>query len=146
MKLPHNRRYEATQFSKRIYLDPSGWFTGHEAVPYLEMIQKAMWDYHWIQIDYQKVDGKIVSREVAPYGLVAKTDFWYLIAKHEDVMRVYRVSRVRNMQITGRNFVFSANFNLSQFWLAWCQEFEGRPALLFSNDSRRKRNFKAVEC
>ncbi|MDD9149789.1 WYL domain-containing protein [Sporolactobacillus sp. CQH2019] len=124
MNLPGSRRAEINQFSKRIYLDSACWFGIHDKVPCLTAIESAMKRNLQIHIDYQKGNGKIISREIAPYGLAAKTDSWYLIAKHENVLRVYRVSRVQNVKPTGQSFLFPKDFNVARFWKDWCREFE----------------------
>lgn len=129
MNLPHSYRNEAHQFSKRIYLDPSNWFGDHDEVPSLVSIKKAIEENRWIHINYQKRKGEIISREIAPYGLVAKMDSWYLIAKRREQMRVYRVSRIHAVQFTDQVFLFPENFNIGYFWTKWCHEFEmSRPS------------------
>lgn len=124
MSLPDSRKDEANQFIKRVYLDSVSWFGGHESVPFLTIIEEALRNNLQIHLDYRKRNGETISREVAPYGLVAKTEAWYLIAKHNDILRVYRVSRICNVKFTEKTFCFPENFHISGFWTAWCHEFE----------------------
>lgn len=129
MHLPDRWRTEADQFRNSFYLDPGGWFSRHEAVPFLKMIERAMINHMRIHIDYQKAGGEAISREVMPYGLVAKGDSWYMVAGHADNLRVYRISRICGAELTNKPFCPPSDFYLSRFWRAWCSEFEkSRPS------------------
>ncbi|GGL61811.1 helix-turn-helix transcriptional regulator [Sporolactobacillus putidus] len=122
--LPKANRQQAVQFSKRLYLDPVQWFSRHDSVPCLTIIYEAIQSNQLIHIDYLKGNGEFISRRVEPLGLVAKTDCWYLVAKHSGILRVYRVSRIRNVEVKKETFLFPRDFELAHFWVSWCREFE----------------------
>jgi predicted DNA-binding transcriptional regulator YafY len=135
--LPESYKSETNQFIKRVYLDSGVWFGNHESIAALPIIEKALESNLQIQINYQKESGQIIFREVAPYGLVAKTSAWYLIAKHDNILRVYRVSRITGLDVTNTTFTFPEHFSISSFWSTWCHEFENSrpryPVLLCAN-------------
>ncbi|EST13639.1 helix-turn-helix transcriptional regulator [Sporolactobacillus laevolacticus] len=122
--LSSNQRKQADQFSKRIYLDSTTWFNEQEAVPFLKLIYEAMYSNLWLLIDYVKKNGDVISRQVAPYGLVAKTDTWYMVASHGEDIRVYRVSRIHDIKSVAKSFLIPKSFELDQFWNKWCHYFE----------------------
>lgn len=122
--VPNSYKPEANQLIKRIYLDSGKWFSKHDSVPYLLIMEKAIKCNSRVHLEYQKKNGEYISREVAPYGLVAKMEVWYLIAEHKTQLRVYRVSRICGVKLSKKTFCLPENFDISAFWTSWCQEFE----------------------
>ncbi|SFG17753.1 helix-turn-helix transcriptional regulator [Sporolactobacillus nakayamae] len=122
--LPESYKSETNQFLRRIYLDSRVWFGNHKSIAALPTIEQALERNLQIQINYQKDNGELIFREVAPYGLVAKTSVWYLIAEHDNTLRVYRASRITELNVTHTPFTFPEQFSISSFWSTWCREFE----------------------
>jgi len=115
---------EVGQCERRIYLDHGGWFEEQDRVPWLSIIKDAVEHNQIIFMRYRKKTGEIILREVAPYGLVAKTDNWYLVALHDQKLRVYRVSRVQKVTFTKHYFSIPRSFEIADFWNEWYQSFE----------------------
>jgi predicted DNA-binding transcriptional regulator YafY len=109
---------------QRIHLDPAGWFQPAEATPYLSTIQEAVWQNRRLRIVYRRSDGEWVKRLVEPYGLVAKTSVWYLVAAMMRGVLTYRVSRIQEAELTDSHFERPDDFDLLIFWTKWCAEFE----------------------
>jgi predicted DNA-binding transcriptional regulator YafY len=65
-----------------------------------------------------------VKRFINPYGLVAKAGVWYLVGGSGRGLYTYRVSRVRQAEMTQDRFKRPDNFNLAAYWETWCAEFE----------------------
>jgi len=63
---------------------------------------------------------------VDPYGLVAKAGVWHLACLAGGRLRVYRVSDLLDVRLTGERFERPADFDLAAFWAAWCAEAETR--------------------
>src|SRR5205823_13784429 len=62
-------------------------------------------------------------------GLVLKAGCWYLVAAAEGDVRVYRVSRILEVNITEEHAERPRRFDLRAFWSTWLAEFEAsRPA------------------
>ena len=125
--LPSVYRGNAERARQRIHLDAAGWFYRAEEVPYLPLIQEAVWNDRRLHLTYQRGDYELVERVVDPYGLVAKASVWYLVACSEEAageMRVFRVSRVQAVKLMEDYFDRPEEFDLPAFWSRWSAEFE----------------------
>lgn len=122
--LPSVRRSDAERVRQRIMLDSAGWFQMEEPVPFLPLLQEALWEDRRIHLIYRKPDHQQSERLVDPYGLVAKTSIWYLVAATGQDMRVYRVSRVISATLTHEQFERPESFDLPTYWKTWCADFE----------------------
>lgn len=114
--LPAGSRRDVEHTRERLHVDGAGWFKLDEAFPWLPLIQEAVWRERRVQMDYQRADGTAVSRLVDALGLVAKGSVWYLVGAVEGEMRSYRVSRVRQAQVTEEPCARPEGFNLAAFW------------------------------
>jgi len=114
--LPSGQRQGAEHARQRILVDPSGWKRAEEQVPALAALQEAVWQDRKVRLVYARGNGTTVEREVEPLGLVAKGSLWYLIARVEDALRTYRVSRVQSAEVTGDLFERPADFDLAAYW------------------------------
>lgn len=122
--LPTVYRRNAERARQRIHLDAAGWFHREEEVPYLQVVQEAVWNDRRLRLTYQRGDLDLVERLVDPYGLVAKASIWYLVAESAGEMRAYRVSRIQAIEMTEESFDRPAGFDLRAFWAQWSAEFE----------------------
>jgi predicted DNA-binding transcriptional regulator YafY len=125
--LPSVYRGNAERARQRIHLDAATWFRRGEEIPYLPLIQEAVWNDNRLRLTYQRGDYELVERVVDPYGLVAKASIWYLVAGSEEAageMRVFRVSRIKAVALTEEYFDRSEEFDLPAFWAEWSAEFE----------------------
>jgi len=124
--LPDSRR-AAEDFSRqRIHLDSTWWFQGHAPVPYLDVIQQAVWEDRRLELvvrmGYPVNDQ--AERQVDPYGLVAKAGVWYLVAEGHGRFRPYRLSHILEARLLPGGFERRAEFDLVAFWQAWCADYE----------------------
>jgi predicted DNA-binding transcriptional regulator YafY len=125
--LPSAQRRNAELARRRIYLDAASWNRPEEYVPYIGAIQKALWEERRLKISYSRSDYETVERLVEPYGLVAKATVWYLVAAAEGEERVFRVSRIKELEILDEHFNFPENFDLPAYWQQWVRSFtDGR--------------------
>ena len=122
--LPATRRHDEERARQRIHLDSSGWFETREPVPHLQTLQRAIWGDRKLHLAYRLRFGAQAEWLVAPYGLVAKANVWYLVCAREGHLRVYRVSQVVEASISEEAFERPADFDLAAFWQAWCAEVE----------------------
>lgn len=122
--LPAANRHDEIFIRQRIHLDAVWWFQQQEAVPYLQTLQKAVWEDRKLWLKYRSRFDTEVERLVDPYGLVAKSGIWYVVCARDDLMRVYRVSRIQDVQLTDAHFQRPGNFDLATFWREWCTRFE----------------------
>lgn len=109
---------------QRLYMDATGWFKSEKPVPTLAVLQEGVWNDQQTIISYCPRGGTISQRSIYPYGLVAKAGIWYLVAKTEKGMRVYRVSRIEKVELTETRFTRPLDFDLVEFWNTWITDYE----------------------
>jgi predicted DNA-binding transcriptional regulator YafY len=125
--LPAPFQQDATFVQKRLHLDPAAWFQTEEDVPFLSLVQTAVWENKRLRMNYRRGDGQWVKRMLDPYGLVAKASIWYVVgAMYNSMIQVYRVSRIMDAELTGSTFERPNDFNLASYWQTWRDQFETR--------------------
>ena len=112
--LPSTHRENVERTRQRLYMDTVAWYHSNEPVPFLQMLQDAIWRDRKILLTYRKGNSELIERIVDPLGLVAKAGIWYMVA----------VSRVRDVVFTEEQCERPANFDLEQFWSHWSIEFQ----------------------
>jgi len=122
--LPAVNRRNAELARQRIHIDVSGWNRSNEPVPHLPALQNAVWHDRRVRILYG--DEHTAERVLDPLGLVAKGSVWYLVARIDDDVRTYRVSRVREVMLLDERFARPQDFDLEQFWDASSARFKER--------------------
>ncbi|QHZ46204.1 MULTISPECIES: helix-turn-helix transcriptional regulator [Bacillus] len=115
--LPSGYRQNAKDVWNRIYIDTSSWRHKKEKAASFEVLKDAIWKDQKLKIVYQRADGKVSDRVVAPLGLVAKGSNWYLIASKENgEIRNYRASRIQSAISVHETFERPENFDIAQVW------------------------------
>ena len=115
--LPATFRHGVDRARRRIHVDVSGWSRRKEAVPFLPILQEALWLERYVQISYERGEhGEQVQRVIAPFGLVAKGSVWYLIGAVDGHVRSYRVSRISQAEILNDHASIPDDFDLGQYW------------------------------
>jgi predicted DNA-binding transcriptional regulator YafY len=127
--LPPELRARAGRVAERFLLDAPGWFQAADEVPHLELLANAVWEVRQLHMTYQRNDRvDPVERTIEPLGLVLKGGTWYLVAETGDSIRTYRVSRIRDVTLSGERFVRPEGFDLAAHWeqsrLAYEQSIE----------------------
>ncbi|WP_068775960.1 YafY family protein [Paenibacillus sp. FJAT-26967] len=112
---PSSLHREAELVRQRIHIDGAGWRQPEGQLPYLSLIQEAIWEERLLRIQYRRGDD-IVERIVEPLGLVAKGSIWYLVASVEDSTRTYRISRLADAAELNETFVRPESFDLAAYW------------------------------
>ena len=115
--LPATFRQGAERARQRIHVDVSGWSRREEAVPFLPILQEALWLERNVQISYARGEhGETVQRVIAPFGLVAKGSVWYLVGAVDGHVRSYRVSRIAQAELLNERTAIPVDFDLRQYW------------------------------
>ncbi|MDQ6801722.1 MAG: WYL domain-containing protein [Acidobacteriota bacterium] len=125
--LPKLTQRNAELARQRIFIDVSGWNRSNEQVPYLPLLQDAVWRDRKVRMMYG--DDCASERIVDPLGLVAKGNVWYLVARigaRASSPRSYRVSRVHEATILDASFVRPGEFDLEKFWEESSRQFKER--------------------
>ncbi|WP_421847374.1 helix-turn-helix transcriptional regulator [Marinomonas sp.] len=113
--LPENMRLEADRLQSRFLLDAPNWFSDDEKVTYLPDLMTAVLEQQCIVMQYQSWKGQI-KRQTQPLGIVLKGGQWYLLAKVDNDVRTYRVSRIESLTLLDETFERPKDFNLAAFW------------------------------
>lgn len=115
--LPATFRQGVERARQRIHVDVSGWSRREEAVPFLPILQEALWLERQVQITYERGEhSDPVQRRIAPFGLVAKGSVWYLVGAVDGYVRSYRVSRISQAEVLNERAPVPADFDLAQYW------------------------------
>ena len=121
--LPPELRTRASRLVERFHLDAGDWFRASQPVPHLAPISDAVWSATRIAIDYERGDGP-VRRVLEPLGVVLKAGIWYVVARVDEQIRTYRVSRVVAVEPTGERFDRPEGFDLAAYWAESAAAFE----------------------
>lgn len=121
--LPPELRTRASRLVERFHLDAGDWFKTSQPVPHLSAIADAVWTATRIAIDYERGDGP-VRRVLEPLGVVLKAGIWYVVARVDDGIRTYRVSRVVAIEPTTDRFERPDGFDLAAYWAESAAAFE----------------------
>ena len=127
--LPLIQRREVERARQRLYIDPTNWFQIVEASPVLPILQQAVWEDRRVEVIYQPVEGHASARTLDAYGLVAKANIWYLVARKAvgnsaGEMRNYRVARLSEVRLCDTCFERDPAFDLPTYWKDSCAQFE----------------------
>ena len=121
--LPPELRTRASRLVERFHLDAGDWFRSSQPVPHLAALSDAVWSGTRIAIDYVRGDD-VVRRVLEPLGLVLKAGTWYVVARVEEQVRTYRVSRVVATEPTSERFDRPDPFDLASYWGESAAAFE----------------------
>ncbi len=117
--LPAPQRPGAERARDRVVVESVGWRRRPDATPWLEVIQEAVWSDRRLRLRYRSAEAQEPSDvDVDPYGLVAKSGVWYLIAKPIDGPdpRLYRVSRAERAALLDAAADRPADLVVERLW------------------------------
>jgi predicted DNA-binding transcriptional regulator YafY len=121
--VPSSTRRDAEHVRQRIHVDPAGWSDSKEDVSALPIVQDGIWQERKLDLIYRRGDGTTVECRVAPLGLIAKGNVWYVVAITEEEIRTCRVSRIQGVDLTDEHFVRPRDFDLARFWESSTAQF-----------------------
>ncbi|MGW8251626.1 MAG: helix-turn-helix transcriptional regulator [Anaerolineales bacterium] len=122
--LPESRQQDGIRVRQRFYLDWNWWHRLEEPLPFLQAIERAVWQDCRLIIRYRPLSLFEMERIVDPYALVAKAGVWYLVYEASGRMQARRVSSLLDVKVTEENFPRQADFDLAEFWAGWCARRE----------------------
>lgn len=125
--LPAIQRQQVEHLRQRIYIDPEGWFQTGEPMPFLPVLQQAVWQNEIIELTYGSPGGKVTRRTIEPCALVAKSNLWYLVGRQGDgAWRTFRVARIQAVELSGASFERDSEFDLVGYWTESSRRFADR--------------------
>ncbi|MGQ0825362.1 MAG: helix-turn-helix transcriptional regulator [Actinomycetota bacterium] len=127
--LPPDLAERAAGARQRFHLDVPTWFRVGRNEPLLADLATAVWEDRQVKIRYKHPGGSdAATRHLDPFGLVCKAGTWYLVARRDNEMRTYRVSRVQDVTVLDATFTRPSDFDLPTFWQNAVSEFESQLA------------------
>ncbi|GAA4230916.1 putative DNA-binding transcriptional regulator YafY [Streptosporangium album] len=125
--LPAELRDRAGRISERFHLDAPSWYREADSTPHLTAVAEAVWDQRMARIRYLRwTEPHEITRTVEPYGVVLKAGHWYVVARHADRIRTYRVSRILDIDVLAEPFERPAGFDLTAYWQTYLEHFDAR--------------------
>jgi len=125
--LPRELADRAAGTRQRFHLDVPAWFRAGRNEPRLAELAAAVWDDQRVTIRYRHPGSEeAATRDLEPYGLVCKAGTWYLVARRDEELRTYRVSRIQDVTVSTESFTRPAEFDLADFWQNAVTEFESQ--------------------
>jgi len=115
----------AGRLQGRVLIDGERWFRAAPVPPHLARVQDALWSDRRLRLRYRRDLDRVVDRTVDPYGLVSKAGTRYLQAGVGGQPRVYRVSRIEDVELTDETFQRPPTFDLRSAWAAQVGRFQG---------------------
>lgn len=120
--LPANKNGTMKDQRVKILLDPLDWKQSEEPVPWLKICQEALQQNRILDLAYRSEFNTDLVMQVAPLGLVAKSQCWYLVVLRANRYRTLQVSRIRSARISLQSFNEPDEFDLDLYWKKWCEE------------------------
>ncbi len=123
--LPQARQDVERDVRSRLYLDPDPWHASRTVLPTLSLLRQAVWENRWVHATVLRIGMIPIEHEIAPYGLVAKGQVWYVVwSKRGGELRVDLASDVIEAELIDDTFARPAGFDLEAFWASWAAEYE----------------------
>jgi predicted DNA-binding transcriptional regulator YafY len=123
--LSEEHREEIIRAREKFFIDTDPWWGKRILSQYVDVIQKSVLDLKKLRICYKKHGGDISERCIHPYGVVVKESEWYVVAFCElkNDIRVFKCSRIENMEVLEQSFSMPQHFSLEKFWEESKQQF-----------------------
>jgi predicted DNA-binding transcriptional regulator YafY len=124
--MPAGQQMMQAHTQQRIYLDSTPWTQKDEPAPHIGIIHHAVWQDKLVRLVYQGNFDTQIEAEIAPLGLVAKMNTWYLVGMDRGYVRVIKIEDILRVDILDQVFTRDKDFNLATFWKEWCKASQER--------------------
>ena len=114
-----------------VHLDMPRWFHSAEDTPHLVPLAKAVRQSRSVELVYAANNRTRPKTHTAdPLGLVNKAGIWYVVARTDRGVVVFRVERIRDLAVSDDAFRRPPAFDLEAFWTDWSEDFvRSRPQI-----------------
>ncbi|GAB3929919.1 YafY family protein [Kribbella albertanoniae] len=114
--LPEELQSDAAALSGAIVVDRRRWFAEAEDHGALPVLRQAVVAEHRVRLRYASASSGLQRRTVDPWGLVEQAGRWYLVAAHRGAARMYRVSRIEQVDVLEEAADRPAGLDLRAEW------------------------------
>jgi predicted DNA-binding transcriptional regulator YafY len=123
--LPETFRADAEAAADAVVIDPSRWGRSvREQPPLVAQLQAAVVQRVKVRVVYRGWDREPAERLVEPWGLVEKSQVWYLLGRTDGGRRTYRVDRIVEAVVTEETGERPADFDLAEAWAEVVREVD----------------------
>ena len=111
-------REEIIKAKERFFIDSQPWWGTRIQNQNVDIIKKSVLNLKKLKVHYKKFNGEVSERIIRPYGAVVKNSLWYVVAFCElkNAIRVFKCSRIENIEVLNENFIIDETFYLEAFW------------------------------
>jgi predicted DNA-binding transcriptional regulator YafY len=130
-------RQEIIKAKERFFIDSDPWWGKRTENRYVDLIKRSVMDLKKLKMYYKKYDGEISERTIRPYGAVVKNSEWYMVAfcEAKNEIRVFKCSRIDNIEVLEESFSMPGNFDLEEFWQKSKEQFVKQASLRTEQNS-----------
>lgn len=115
--IPDAYRPDAMRAATRVLVRPEGFVRAAEPLGALGPVQQAVFDGRRIRMRYRRPGADAATeRTVDPVGLVVAGDVWYLVANSAGAERMYRVSRMSDVEVLDERAERDDDVDLDAIW------------------------------
>jgi len=114
--VPRRARETLGQLRGRVHVDARRWTATTLPPAPLAALREAVFGDRCVMVAYSDRGGAVTRRTLEPFGLVSKTGVWYLVARHDEKVKTFRVGRIARVRVLERRFTRPANFDLGEYW------------------------------
>ena len=120
---------DITPQAARIHLDPGWGFQPGGTPPHLSTLYAALTACRRLMVTFRTSFDVEISLDIAPYGLVAWANTWYLVGEERGRIRALKVGEITEVEPLEQSVDVPRDFDLAGFWKEWRQVNERhRPA------------------
>lgn len=115
--LPETFRADAEAAADAVVIDPSRWGRSvRERPPLVAQLEAAVVERKKVRLTYRGWDREPAERLVEPWGLVEKSQVWYLLGRADGGRRTYRVDRIVEAVVTDEAAGRPPDLDLTEVW------------------------------
>lgn len=114
--LPAVHRSRVAAAGQRILVRPEGFVRSAEVLDAIMPVQRAVFDGRRLRVTYQRYRGEPRARVLDPIGLIVAGDTWYLVAASDGAERMYRVSRMSEVEVLDEEAQREPTVDLEAVW------------------------------
>jgi predicted DNA-binding transcriptional regulator YafY len=121
------------RIQEKFFIDHSEWTSISGSESLFEIVRRALWESLELSVNYYSEIGThagTISAAVRPYGLVAASGTWHLVAGRNQHTIVISLANMLSAETNAKRFDPPQDFHLESFWHDWVARKQlQRPAI-----------------
>ena len=129
--IPQAHRARVTDAAQRVLVRPEGFVRPAPTIAALPLVQRAVLDGRRMRVNYRRNESQQAqSRVLDPIGLIVAGEVWYLVALRDGAERIYRLSRMVDVELLDEPAQRPTEVDLEEIWQRHRAEFRAGFAIL----------------